>query len=108
MAKRTIGNLTVSMRIDDSTGEHYFCRVSIKGTRTAWTGRVGAPRVGFGAGVAYDSTRAYDAIAQAAVAFASSPTGDESEAEREIMRAIASELEWAISDDQGSYEMVRR
>jgi hypothetical protein len=67
MAKRYSGNLTITCTLRDQ-GD-YRCTV------TPTTGRsktvyVGAPAVGFGPGVAYDSPKAYDESAHAAISFA--------------------------------------
>ena len=40
------------------------------GTKVAWVGKISPAPAGFGRGVAYDSAKAYDEIARAAVSFA--------------------------------------
>lgn len=72
MATRYSGNATIRMVYQDS-GD-YACTVSVAG-RNVWTGTVGAPAVGFGDGIAYDSPDAYDETARAALAFAEDETG---------------------------------
>lgn len=39
-----------------------------------WRGRIGAPAAGFGPGIAYDSPKAYDSTAHAALSFADEDT----------------------------------
>lgn len=72
MAIRYSGNATIRVVYRDS-GD-YACTVSVAG-RNVWTGTVGAPAVGFGVGIAYDSPEAYDEAARAALAFAEDDTG---------------------------------
>ncbi len=50
---------------------YYDCTVAADGVR--WTGRVYPPAAGYGTGVAYDSPKAYDSVANAAASFASAP-----------------------------------
>jgi hypothetical protein len=66
MARRYLGKLANIVVYHDRG--HY--RASVIGGGLSWKGTVGAPAAGFGPGIAYDSDRAYDQIAQAAVSFA--------------------------------------
>jgi hypothetical protein len=67
MATRYSGNATIRVvYLDHLT---YQCRVSVDG-RSVWHGWIGPPERGFGPGIAYDSPRAYDSTARAALAFA--------------------------------------
>jgi hypothetical protein len=66
MARRYVGNLAVSITYDDRN----FYRASVSGNGMTWKGTVGAPAAGFGPGIAYDSPKAYDQAARAAVSFA--------------------------------------
>lgn len=67
MAKRYSGDLQISLRYDDRN----FYPVSIsRGGKRLWRGSVRPAPAGFGRGVAYDSARAYDQIAESALAFA--------------------------------------
>jgi hypothetical protein len=67
MALRHSGDLQISVVYDDRN----FYRASVsRGGRVLWRGRVRPAPAGFGAGVAYDSPKAYDEIARSALAFA--------------------------------------
>jgi hypothetical protein len=68
MATRYSGNLVIRVLYDDR-GD-YKC--SVTGPGGNWRGRVRPAPAGFGAGVGYDSPRAYDEIARSAVSFAES------------------------------------
>ena len=68
MAKRYSGNLLINVTYDDRNDD-YVTSISKDGRRV-WNGRVGPAQAGFGAGVAYDSPKAYDAIASSALSFA--------------------------------------
>ena len=68
MATRYSGKLRISAVLDDRTGNY---RVGVTDGKHRWRGSVGAPASGFGAGVAYDSPRAFDQVASAALSFAS-------------------------------------
>lgn len=67
MAKRYSGNLQISVVYDDKN--HYRTSVS-RGGKLLWRGTVNPAPAGFGPGIAYDSPKAYDAIASSALAFA--------------------------------------
>lgn len=69
MATRYSGNLRISVVYDDRGGDY---RVGVTDGTHRWRGRVRPAPAGFGAGVAYDSPRAYDEIARSALAFAAS------------------------------------
>jgi len=72
MAKRYSGNLQISVVYDDKN----FYRTSVSsGGKHLWSGIVRPAPAGFGPGIAYDSPRAYDAIAQTAIAFAEDEIG---------------------------------
>jgi hypothetical protein len=67
MAKRYSGEVVVTVVYEDR-GD-YKATVAI-GRRNVWSDRIGAPASGFGRGVAYDSPKAYDSTARAALSFA--------------------------------------
>jgi hypothetical protein len=71
MAKRYSGRAVVTVTYQDR-GD-YKCSVSI-GKRAVWSGRISAPKSGFGRGVAYDSPAAYDHTAETALSFAEDET----------------------------------
>ncbi len=71
MATRYSGNLTIRVLYKDQG--HYKCSVTGPGVR--WSGLITPARGGFGAGVAYDSEKAYDEIAESALSFASAEGG---------------------------------
>ena len=70
MATRYSGNLRISVLFDDR-GDY---RAGVTDGKRRWRGRVGAPAAGFGTGVAFDSPRAYDDVARAALSFADNET----------------------------------
>lgn len=72
MAKRYSGNLQISVVYDDHG--HYRTSVS-SGGKLLWRGTVNPAPAGFGPGVAYDSSQAYDEVASSAVAFADDEKG---------------------------------
>lgn len=74
MAKRYSGKATVTVSYEDR-GD-YKASVAI-GKRNVWRGRIGAPAAGFGRGIAYDSPKAYDSTAHAALSFADEDTDGE-------------------------------
>lgn len=67
MAKRYSGDLQISLVYNDRN--FYRASVSHNG-RVLWKGNVSPAPAGFGPGIAYDSPRAFDAIASSALAFA--------------------------------------
>lgn len=67
MAKRYSGDLQINVVYDDR-GDY---RTSVsRGGKVRWRGRINPAPAGFGRGVAYDSAKAYDEIAESALAFA--------------------------------------
>lgn len=67
MATRYSGDLKITIVYDDRG----FYRSSIsRGGRKLWRGNVRPPPIGFGSGVSYDSEKAYDKMAEAALSFA--------------------------------------
>lgn len=69
MATRYIGDATIRVEYMGDRNDNYRVSVSAPGNRGKGF-LVGAPKVGFGKGVAYDSPTAYDDIAAAAAQFA--------------------------------------
>ena len=67
MAKRYSGNVEVTVMYQDRGDYKTSVRVNDK---TVWRGHVGGPKSGFGVGVDYDSPKAYDRTAKAAITFA--------------------------------------
>jgi len=67
MATRYSGDLKITIVYDDRG--FYRCSISKDG-RKLWRGNVKPPANGFGTGVSYDSEKAYDKVAKAAVSFA--------------------------------------
>lgn len=67
MAKRYSGDLTIVLAYDD---RGFYPTAISRGRRRIWRGQIGAPASGFGRGVAYDSSRAFDDIARSALSFA--------------------------------------
>lgn len=67
MAKRYSGRVVVTVLYDDH--DYYKASVAVPG-RSVWQGRIYPPKSGYGAGVAYDSPKAYDRTARAAISFA--------------------------------------
>ena len=84
MAKRYSGNLTINVTYDDRN----IYRTSVsRGGEALWSGTVRPAPAGFGPGIAYDSPRAYDEIAQTAIAFAEDEKGgiaDEAEVDEQM------------------------
>jgi len=79
MAKRYSGNLAISVVYDDRG--HYRTAVS-RGGKLLWRGTVNPAPAGFGPGIAYDSSKAYDEVASSALSFADhevSGIGDDAE-----------------------------
>lgn len=74
MAKRYSGKAVITVTYEDR-GD-YKASVAI-GKRNVWSGRIGAPAAGFGRGIAYDSPKAYDSTAHAALSFADDDTDGE-------------------------------
>lgn len=84
MAKRYSGSLQISVVYDDKN--HYRTAVSRDG-KLLWRGIVNPAPAGFGPGVAYDSSQAYDEVASSALAFADHEAGgigDEAEYDEEL------------------------
>lgn len=84
MAKRYSGNLQINVTYDDKN----FYRTSVSsGGESLWSGIVRPAPAGFGPGVAYDSPKAYDEVAQTAIAFAEDEKGgiaDEAEFDEDM------------------------
>jgi len=71
MARRYIGNATIYIQYHDD-GDYRGSVVVFDGYHKAWKFRDLRPAVvGFGPGIAYDSSEAYDQMAQTAVNFGS-------------------------------------
>ena len=73
MAKRMIGSATVRITYNDA-GD-YRGTVSVGGGLVWRFDGLMAPPIGHGVGVAYDSIKAYDRMAEAAVSFGASEHG---------------------------------
>jgi hypothetical protein len=84
MAKRYSGNLLINVTYNDKN----FYRTSVSsGGQPLWSGIVRPAPTGFGPGVAYDSPKAYDEVAQTAIAFAEDEKGgiaDEAEFDEDM------------------------
>ena len=110
MAKRYIGDAVVTITFHDS-GDY---RGTVSANGKTWRfSDLHAPAVGHGAGIAYDSSEAYDSMAASAVAFGSYySTGNRGDdcpdwaPPADVADAITDAACWA-QDDQGSY-LVRR
>ena len=90
--KRYSGRATITLRLDDRDNYHYS--VSVGGKSRA-KGIVRPPASGFGRGIAYDSAKAFDETAQAALSFAIDDNSD-----------IADDVQY---DDRGTgYHITRR
>lgn len=84
MAKRYSGSLQISVVYDDKN--HYRTAVS-QGGKLLWRGIVNPAPSGFGPGVGYDSSQAYDEVALSALAFADHDVGgisDEAEYDEDL------------------------
>lgn len=84
MAKRYSGNLKISVVYDDKN--HYRTAVS-QGGKLLWRGTVNPAPAGFGPGIGYDSSQAYDEVASSALAFADHDVGgisDEAEYDEDL------------------------
>jgi hypothetical protein len=110
MAKRYIGDAVVNITYRDR-GD-YAGTVSAGG-RTWRFEDLHAPRAGLGRGVAYDSPKAYDEMAESAVSFGGYYTtdnrGDDTPdwaPSAEVADAISDATAWA-QDDRGKYEVRR-
>ena len=66
-AKRYSGRATITLRLDDWDNYHYSVSV---GGKVKAKGTARPPKSGFGPGVAYDSAKAFDKTAEAALGFA--------------------------------------
>lgn len=116
MAKRYIGDAVIRIQLSDANGNPYVGTVSAGGR--VWHFKdLQAPAIGFGAGVAYDSSEAYDRMAASAVSFGSYYTthnrpddpNDDNLAgypDAETADAISNATSWAC-DDQGNYSVRR-
>ena len=94
MARRFSGNATIYLSYTDR-GD-YRVTIGVEG-RDAWRGRVNPPAAGFGPGIAYDSSEAYDQTARAAIAFA------EADREREIMEGLSPDTAEIVPDFERVY-----
>jgi len=104
MARRFIGQAVVTIAYRD-IGD-YAGSISAGGYVWKFDG-LGAPKIGFGPGVAYDSPQAYDEMAAAAVSFGSTTSGEAAwEPSREVADAI-DEATQSVMDDRGRYEVLR-
>lgn len=70
MARRYVGNLCVYINYSDCDDESYHGSIVVDGHRWAFDG-LKAPPAGLGDGVGYDSSEAYDRMADAALSFGS-------------------------------------
>lgn len=112
MAKRYIGNAVVRIAYhDDGT---YRGTVSVDGGYVWRFGELRPAPVGFGPGVAYDSSAAYDSMAASAVGFGSYYTthnrGDDCPdwaPTAEVADAIDGATSWD-QNDSGQYAVRRR
>jgi hypothetical protein len=111
MAKRYCGKLIINIKYVGGTGgDEYAGSVSLRTDGKLWTydltGLRCAP-IGFGSGIAYDSSKAYDKMAEAAVSFACSVSGDD-DAARETARERASAMEYAMEIDARGEPLISR
>lgn len=111
MARRYVGDATVYIRYNDR-GD-YSGSIVANGVRCTFED-LHAPAFGLGAGVAYDSSEAYDKMAASAVSFMSYYTSHNRSEDTpdwapaaEVADAIAEATAWA-SDDRGEYSVTRR
>lgn len=74
MARRYSGSLTIDIVYDDR--DFYRTKISKDG-RVIWRGQIRPPAAGFGSGVGYDSRKAIDKTAHAALSFADDELGGE-------------------------------
>jgi hypothetical protein len=72
MPTRYSGSVKIFVNYDDR-GDYKAFVTSPSGK---WHGRIGAPAAGFGPGIAYDSLKAYDGVAHAALSFACDENSD--------------------------------
>src|SRR5271154_2102197 len=74
MTTRYSGKITIRVLYDDRG-----YKASVTDGHYTWRGYIDPPASGFGPGIAYDSPRAYDSAAHAALSFANDEMGDLSE-----------------------------
>jgi hypothetical protein len=104
MATRYSGEAVIRVAYTDA-GD-YRCTVSCGGHSETFT--VVAPAAGFGAGVAYDAPRAYDATARAALAFAAEPdVRAEGVSEEAFDLAFALRGSWGAQLGEDGYAVAR-
>jgi hypothetical protein len=111
MAKRYIGDAVIRIAYHDE-GDY---RGTISAGGKCWRFRdLKAPAIGHGAGVGYDSSKAYDEMASSAVGFGGYYTthnrGEdcpEWAPPAEVADAIDEAASWA-QDDSGEYQVRRR
>lgn len=113
MARRYVGNLCVYINYSDRDDESYHGSIVVDGQRWAFDG-LKAPPAGLGDGVSYDSSEAYDKMADAALSFGSYYTtwnrGDDTPdwaPAAEVADAIDREA-CCYMVDCGEYEMRRK
>jgi hypothetical protein len=94
MATRYSGNATI--RIHFTEMDDYGVSISAGG-RNVYRGTVGAPAVGFGPGVAYDSSEAFDETARAALSFAIAEAEENGAGDAIQPEPDAEGAGWAIS-----------
>lgn len=105
MAKRYIGDAIVTLTYKDATHkikDHYAGTVKVG--RYSWRFIIHPAPAGFGPGIAYDSSEAYDDIAASAARFGSTPHGDDPD------KHTAREIDDAVSgwmDDRGRVAVAR-
>lgn len=119
MARRYIGDAVVEIRYHGTAPngkEEYRGRITTGKRGLFWDfDSLFAPRFGFGAGVAYDSPKAYDEMAEAACDFCSYYTKDNRGADvpdwappAEVADAIEDAICVARGDPQGTLSVQRR
>lgn len=110
MAKRYIGDAVITITYRDR-GDYAG---TVCAGRKCWRfDELRGPAIGFGRGIAYDSPRAYDEMAESAVGFGSYYTthnrGDDVPdwaPSADVADAIEEATAWA-QDDRGNYEVRR-
>lgn len=115
MARRWIGDALVTIKYHDD-GD-YRGSIVVKNDNGVWVWKfrdLHAPKCGFGPGVAYDSSEAYDQMAQSAASFGSYYTTMNRSEEHidgyppgDVADAINNAVGCVLNDD-GTYEVRRR
>jgi len=111
MARRYIGDAVIYIIYNDDSGDY---RGIVRAGGYSWHfDDLHAPACGHGPGVGYDSSKAYDKMAESAVSFASYYTSDnrsDDTPQWAPSAAAANAISAAVcfaQDDQGNYEVRR-